>query len=59
MWLLIRVGQWSFESVTLIAIVPVAVLAGMSEKRSDSLLQKSQQYQSNLYSCVNKLGMVC
>lgn len=31
-WLLIRVGQWSFESVTLMAIVPVAVLAGMSEK---------------------------
>lgn len=32
MWLLVRVGQWSFESVTLMAIVPVAVLAGMSEK---------------------------
>lgn len=31
-WLLTRAGQWSLESLTLRAIVPVAVLAGMSKK---------------------------
>lgn len=32
LWLLIRVGQWSLESATLMAMVPVAVLVGMSLK---------------------------
>lgn len=32
LWVLVRVGQWSLESATLMAIVPVAVLGGMSEK---------------------------
>lgn len=33
-WVVVRVGQWSLESVTLMAIVPVAVFDGMSEKNS-------------------------
>lgn len=33
-WVVVRVGQRSLESVTLMAIVPVAVFDGMSEKNS-------------------------
>lgn len=33
-WVVVRVGQRSLESVTLMAIVPVAVFDGMSEENS-------------------------
>lgn len=59
MWLLIRVGQWSLESATLMAIVPVAVLAGMSEKgvtvRYKNHSDTSQIYNPVLLICVSLL----